>query len=213
MTERHLRRSLFFCTWCLDIIIRIFTIIHNVLQHYWHERCRHESWSSLLMSLLAENNRGEGAFQVLWQSIRKDCFKRRDNLQMFHLTFGDCLSFFRRIVKILEMSLTSIKTNVYMKKSFYSKCVCMCVCVYVCVCVCVCALLSHFSQLSLLPHFYLTYTTCWPQSLASPVKPPGVSGWDWHGPFSSLVPSSIPLSQLLSQQIDNNWTICGRNLK
>ncbi len=48
--------------WTLSLIIRIFTVIYNVLRHYYDERCSHKSWSSLLTSLLAENNRGEEAF-------------------------------------------------------------------------------------------------------------------------------------------------------
>ncbi len=54
-------------------------IIYNVLQHYYNEQCSPESWSSLLMSLLAENKEGLGAFQVLRNSIEKGCFKRRDS--------------------------------------------------------------------------------------------------------------------------------------
>ncbi len=38
-----------FCTGSL--IIRIFLITYNVLQHYFDERCSHESWSSLLTSM------------------------------------------------------------------------------------------------------------------------------------------------------------------
>ncbi len=33
-------------------------IIYSVLQHYYDERCSPESWSLLLTSLLAEDNRG-----------------------------------------------------------------------------------------------------------------------------------------------------------
>ncbi len=31
-------------------------VINNVLQHYYDERCSQESWSSLLMSPLAEHS-------------------------------------------------------------------------------------------------------------------------------------------------------------
>ncbi len=48
--------------------IRIFTIIYNVLQHYYDNLCSPESWSSLLMSQLAENNRGACALR---QSVKK----------------------------------------------------------------------------------------------------------------------------------------------
>ncbi len=43
----------------IRLIIRIFVIIYDVLQHHYDElRCSPESWSSLLTSLLAENNGG-----------------------------------------------------------------------------------------------------------------------------------------------------------
>ncbi len=38
------------------LIIRIFMIIYNVLQHYYDKWCSHENWSSLLMPPLAENS-------------------------------------------------------------------------------------------------------------------------------------------------------------
>ncbi len=44
-------------------------LICNVLQHY-DELCSHESRSSLLTSLLAENNAGEGALKALRQSFK-----------------------------------------------------------------------------------------------------------------------------------------------
>ncbi len=53
MTQQLKEKLLFFCT--LSLMIRIFTIIYNVLQHYYHERCSQEGWSSLPTSPLAEN--------------------------------------------------------------------------------------------------------------------------------------------------------------
>ncbi len=76
-----LRRSSVFCS--LSLIIRIFSIIYDVLQHYDDERCSPESWSSLLTSPLAENNGSLWAHQVLRQSVKKGCFKRQDNGRMF----------------------------------------------------------------------------------------------------------------------------------
>ncbi len=38
-------------------------IIYDALQHHYDERFSLDSWSLLLMSLLAENNRGKGALQ------------------------------------------------------------------------------------------------------------------------------------------------------
>ncbi len=46
------------CFYTLSLIIGIFTIVYDGLQHHYDKRCSTESWSSLLMSLLAENNRG-----------------------------------------------------------------------------------------------------------------------------------------------------------
>ncbi len=43
-------------------------IMYDVLQHYYDDRCSPESWSSLLTSLLAENNGGSCALR---QSIKK----------------------------------------------------------------------------------------------------------------------------------------------
>ncbi len=37
-----------FCTF--SFIVRIFTIIYNVLQHYYDEPCSHKHWSSVLTS-------------------------------------------------------------------------------------------------------------------------------------------------------------------
>ncbi len=50
--EEMFKKFVFFCT--LNLIIRIFTIIYDVLQHYYDERCSPESWSLLLMSPLGE---------------------------------------------------------------------------------------------------------------------------------------------------------------
>ncbi len=74
------RRSLFF--WHIKPYNR------DIYDHIWCStallwRCSHKSWSSLLKSPLAENNRGLGAFQVLWQFVENDCFKRQDDRQMF----------------------------------------------------------------------------------------------------------------------------------
>ncbi len=55
-----------FCT--LNLIIRIFMITYNVLQHYYDERRISVGWSSLLTSQLAENNKGACALR---QSIKK----------------------------------------------------------------------------------------------------------------------------------------------
>ncbi len=57
------RKVRFFCT--LSNIIRIFTIIYDVLWHYYEQQCSPESWSSSLISPLAENNWGKKTFQVL----------------------------------------------------------------------------------------------------------------------------------------------------
>ncbi len=59
----------FFCP--LSLKIRISTIIYGDPLHYYDERCSHKSWSLLLTSPLAENNRGEGTYQVLWKISRK----------------------------------------------------------------------------------------------------------------------------------------------
>ncbi len=47
--------------------------MHNKPQNkdIYDERCSPESWSSLLTSPRAENNRGLGAFQVPRQSVKK----------------------------------------------------------------------------------------------------------------------------------------------
>ncbi len=51
-------------------------IIHNVLQHYYDERCRPESWSSWLTPPLADNNRGASAFiQSLQKNTANICFE------------------------------------------------------------------------------------------------------------------------------------------
>ncbi len=62
---------LFFCI--LSLIIRVFTIIYYVLQHYYDKPCSPESWSSLLTSLM--NSRAEEAFKVLWQSGKRVVLK------------------------------------------------------------------------------------------------------------------------------------------
>ncbi len=64
----------FFCT--LSLIVRIFPVTYDVLQHYYDERFSHKSWSSLLTSPLVENNRDEGAYQVFQQFVQKGHFKR-----------------------------------------------------------------------------------------------------------------------------------------
>ncbi len=55
----------------------IFNYVY-VKRHYYGERRSHESGSSLLASPLAENNRGLGAYQVLWQSVENAHFERQD---------------------------------------------------------------------------------------------------------------------------------------
>ncbi len=64
--EKSLRKGLFYAS---GLIMRIFTIIYNILQRCYDERHNPESWSSLLTSPLAENNGGAGAFKVLRQSV------------------------------------------------------------------------------------------------------------------------------------------------
>ncbi len=54
-----------FVFWTSHLIIRMFMIKYNVLQHYYEKWCSYESWSSLLTSPLAENNTGEDAFKML----------------------------------------------------------------------------------------------------------------------------------------------------
>ncbi len=49
-------------------LMRIFMIMSDVLQHYYVKWCSLESWSSLLTSLLAENNGGACALR---QSVKK----------------------------------------------------------------------------------------------------------------------------------------------
>ncbi len=68
----RLRISLFFCT--LSLIIKIFTIMYDVLQHYYDERCSPESWSSLLTSSLAENSRGAHALRQSFEKHNKCSF-------------------------------------------------------------------------------------------------------------------------------------------
>ncbi len=67
-TWKHqlLKEKFVFCT--LSLIIRIFTIIYDVIQYYYDNHGSPESWSSLLTSSLAENNRGACALR---QSIKK----------------------------------------------------------------------------------------------------------------------------------------------
>ncbi len=60
-------RTAFLKLW--DFLKEKFIFLQNVLQHYHDERCDTESLSSLLRPLLAENNRGSRASQVLSQSI------------------------------------------------------------------------------------------------------------------------------------------------
>ncbi len=49
------------CT--LGLMIRIFTIMYNVLQHYYDKQCSPESWNLLLTSLLAEISQGACALR------------------------------------------------------------------------------------------------------------------------------------------------------
>ncbi len=76
MFKFNLKEKLVF----LSLIIRIFLIIYYVLWHYHDERCNHKRWSLSLTSPLAENNRGEGAFQVLQQPVENGCSKKDETL-------------------------------------------------------------------------------------------------------------------------------------
>ncbi len=67
-----LKQKFFFCAL---ILIRIFTIIYDVLQHYYDERRSPESWSLLLTSLLAENSGGLEAYQELRHCSKKVMLK------------------------------------------------------------------------------------------------------------------------------------------
>ncbi len=63
----------FFCT--LSLIIRIFPIIFNVLHHFYDEQCSAESWSSLLMSLLASLMDSRGISRILQRTHDRLVFK------------------------------------------------------------------------------------------------------------------------------------------
>ncbi len=70
----------FFCT--LSLTIRIFLFIYKVLLHYYDEQRSHESWSSLLTSLTAENN---GGFENLSKNIKwKHCWVFSDVLSCYN---------------------------------------------------------------------------------------------------------------------------------
>ncbi len=63
----------FFCRFSLTIrILQSYTMLCSIIMT---NRCSHESWSSLLTSPLAENNRSEAAFQVLVNLLKKVFFK------------------------------------------------------------------------------------------------------------------------------------------
>ncbi len=83
----NLKEMLIFCT--LSLITGMHTIIYEILQHYYDELCSHESWSSLLTSLLAENSGGAGAFQVLRQSVRKKVVLKDETIAKY-LVVSSC---------------------------------------------------------------------------------------------------------------------------
>ncbi len=51
-------------------------IIYDVLQHYYNNWCSPESWSSSLMSPLAENNRGACALRHYVEKHNKHSFEK-----------------------------------------------------------------------------------------------------------------------------------------
>ncbi len=67
-----LKEKFGFCT--LSLVTRIFTIIYNVLQHQNDKLCSPESWSSLLTSLPAENNRKAYAHKQSVEKYNKHSF-------------------------------------------------------------------------------------------------------------------------------------------
>ncbi len=69
-----------FCT--SSLIIKVFLIISNILQLYYDNQHSPESWSSLLLSQLAENNRGACALRQSKNTINT-CFRRRETRRMF----------------------------------------------------------------------------------------------------------------------------------
>ncbi len=76
------RRSSFFFFCTLSLIIRIFTVICDVLQHYYDKLFSPESWSSLLTSPLTENNGGACALSLSKNAINAQ-FIRRVTRRMF----------------------------------------------------------------------------------------------------------------------------------
>ncbi len=54
-----------------------FSIMYDVLHHFYDEPCSAESWSSLLTSLLASTIESKGPFQNPAKSIINACFLRR----------------------------------------------------------------------------------------------------------------------------------------
>ncbi len=108
--KNSLRRiSGFFCT--LSLIIRIFTIVFNVLQHYCTNQLSPDSWSSLLMSSLSEND----CLFVLWSS-----WKRR--FWVIYLCLASCFSV--GTCKDIECLEVSFKMNVYIFFDGLSECTC-----------------------------------------------------------------------------------------
>ncbi len=67
----------------LRLIIRIFLIIHDVLQHRYDSWCSPKSWSSLLTSPQAENNGGACALRQSVKNSINAYFKRRKTGRMF----------------------------------------------------------------------------------------------------------------------------------
>ncbi len=61
----------------------IFTVIYNVVQHYYDEQCSHESWSSLLTPPLAENSWKTMEVKRFDSLSENTCFKRWDNRRLF----------------------------------------------------------------------------------------------------------------------------------
>ncbi len=57
--------------------------MYDVLQHNYDERCISKSWSYLLTSPLAENNKGAQAPRQSVKNTIKARFKRRETHRMF----------------------------------------------------------------------------------------------------------------------------------
>ncbi len=68
--------------WTLSLLVRIFTIIYDILQYYYDNWRSFESWSSLLTPPLAENNGGTCA-------LRRSVEKYNEVLK--DMEVGECL--------------------------------------------------------------------------------------------------------------------------